>query len=109
MIRIVNERAKDCFGQVESADIANFTPPSKQKSILTGTPRSGIRSLLLVLEQKTAPPSSGRHQSRLQAYRHGGVPGVFANYSLDVLVLLSDFSYEVPSVIGTPIVTVPMG
>ncbi|KAJ9605109.1 hypothetical protein H2200_010499 [Cladophialophora chaetospira] len=38
-----------------------------------------------------------------------GVTGALANYSLDALVLPTEFSPNFPALIGTPVVTVPLG
>ena len=38
-----------------------------------------------------------------------GILGVMTNYSLDALILPTDFSPGLPALVGTPVVTVPMG
>jgi hypothetical protein len=48
------------------------------------------------------------YQSRLTAYRHDEMSEAFANYSLDALILLVDFSFEILSIIETLIVIVSM-
>ena len=92
------------------ADIVNFTQVTKAEEypdrntlfwdeILASGPRAN----------NTTPEFWTAYRSRINIYRNGGVPGVLANYSLDALVLPAELSYDVPSIIGTPMVIVPMG
>lgn len=92
------------------ADLTNFTRRFKAEEypdrntliwdlILAAGPRAN----------NTTPEFWATYQSRLTTYRQGGVPGVLANYSLDALILPADFASEIPTIIGTPVVTVPMG
>lgn len=57
----------------------------------------------------TTPEFWAAYQKRVTTYRRGGVPAVLAKYKLDALVLPADSANEVPVIIGTPIITVPMG
>ncbi len=92
------------------ADLANFTRlfkaeeyPDRNILFWDGVLAAGPRA------NNTTPEFWEAYQSRLTTYRLTGVPGVLANYSLDALILPADFSSQVPTIIGTPIVTVPMG
>lgn len=92
------------------ADIRNFTRsfkaeeyPDRNTLFWDETIVAGPRA------NNTTPEFWATYQSRLATYRRGGVPGVLANYSLDALILPADFSSDVPTIIGTPVVTVPMG
>ena len=38
-----------------------------------------------------------------------GVTGALKNHSLDALILPTNFAYEVPALIGSPLITVPLG
>ena len=57
----------------------------------------------------TSPEFWPYYQRNLQVAGPEGILGILANYSLDALILPTDFSPDFPARLGTPVVTVPMG
>ena len=57
----------------------------------------------------TSPQFWAAYQRNLQIAGPEGILGLMQNYSLDALILPTDFSPDLPARLGTPVVTVPMG
>lgn len=57
----------------------------------------------------TSPQFWPLYQLNLEIAGPQGILGVMKNYSLDALILPTDFSPDLPARLGTPVVTVPMG
>jgi amidase len=57
----------------------------------------------------TDPRFWAAYQTNLEFAGPQGILGLLANYSLDALILPTDFAPGLPAEVGTPVVTVPMG
>lgn len=57
----------------------------------------------------TDPRFWDAYQINLVTGGSGGILGVLANNSLDALILPTDFAPGLPALVGTPVVTVPLG
>ena len=57
----------------------------------------------------TSPEFFAAYQTNLQIAGPEGILGLLQNYSLDALILPTDFSPGLPALIGAPVVTVPLG
>ncbi|KAL8649221.1 MAG: hypothetical protein Q9226_005666 [Calogaya cf. arnoldii] len=57
----------------------------------------------------TSPQFWAAYQENLEIAGRQGLLGVLANYSLDALILPTHYSPGLPALIGTPVVTVPLG
>ncbi|KAL8730034.1 MAG: hypothetical protein Q9166_004358 [cf. Caloplaca sp. 2 TL-2023] len=57
----------------------------------------------------TSPEFWASYQENLEIAGPQGILGALANSSLDALILPTDFSPGLPALIGTPVVTVPLG
>lgn len=57
----------------------------------------------------TSPQFWAAYQNNLEIAGRQGILGLLTNYSLDALVLPTDFSAGLPALVGTPVVTVPLG
>ncbi|KAG8533139.1 uncharacterized protein KY384_001922 [Bacidia gigantensis] len=57
----------------------------------------------------TSPEFWAAYQLNLQIAGPEGITGLLRNYSLDALILPTNFSYALPALIGSPAVTVPLG
>ena len=57
----------------------------------------------------TSPEFAAAYQLNLQIAGPEGITGLLNNYSLDALILPTAFAYGLPALIGSPIVTVPLG
>ena len=57
----------------------------------------------------TDPRFWAAYQENIYLAGPGGVTGALANYSLDALLLPTEFSPNFPALIGSPVVTVPLG
>ncbi|KAL8745723.1 MAG: hypothetical protein Q9190_002162 [Brigantiaea leucoxantha] len=57
----------------------------------------------------SAPEFWAAYQNNLEVAGPEGILGALANYSLDALILPTDFSPGLPAFVGTPVVTVPLG
>ncbi len=92
------------------ADITNFTRNFKPEEYPDRNTDSWDR-ILAAGDQanNTTPEFWTIYQSVQTVFRRGGVAGVLANHSLDALILPSRFAPGIPSVGGTPVISVPMG
>ncbi|KAL8969291.1 MAG: hypothetical protein Q9183_002070 [Haloplaca sp. 2 TL-2023] len=89
-------------------DVRNFTqdfPPEEYPDRDTGT---WDEALALGFDN-TSPEFWAAYQTNLRIAGPEGILGVLANYSLDALILPTDFSAGLPALVGTPVVTVPLG
>ena len=57
----------------------------------------------------TSPLFWAAYQDNLEVAGPQGILGLLANYSLDALILPTNFSPGLPAMVGTPVVTVPLG
>jgi amidase len=57
----------------------------------------------------TAPEFWAAYQTNLLLAGPWGITGALANYSLDALVLPTDFASHYPALLGSPVVSVPLG
>ncbi|KAL9635991.1 MAG: hypothetical protein Q9204_002421 [Flavoplaca sp. TL-2023a] len=57
----------------------------------------------------TSPQFWAAYQENLEIAGRQGFLGILANYSLDALILPTDYSAGLPALVGTPVVTVPLG
>ena len=90
------------------ADIENFThsfPPEDYPDRDTAV---WDQSLALGFNN-TSPEFWAAYQDNVEIAGRQGILGLLANYSLDALILPTDFSPGLPALIGTPVVTVPLG
>jgi amidase len=90
------------------ADVSNFThafPPEDYPDRDTGV---WDQALGLGFDN-LSPQFWAAYQINLQTAGPQGILGLLANYSLDALILPTDFSPGLPALIGTPVITVPMG
>ncbi len=92
------------------ADITNFTRNFKLEEYPDRNTDSWDRILAVGdRANNTTPEFWTTYQSVQTVFRRGGVAGVLANHSLDALILPSRFAPSIPSVGGTPVISVPMG
>lgn len=90
------------------ADVENFThsfPPEDYPDRDTAV---WDQSLALGFNN-TSPEFWAAYQDNVEIAGRQGILGLLANYSLDALILPTDFSPGLPALIGTPVVTVPLG
>ena len=90
------------------ADVSNFTrsfPPEDYPDRNTGV---WDEALALGFDN-TSPEFWSAYQTNLQIAGIEGITGLLKNYSLDALVLPTDFSPGLPALIGSPVITVPLG
>lgn len=89
-------------------DVRNFTqsfPPEDYPDRDTGV----WDGALALGFNNTDPRFWAAYQINLQTAGPQGILGLLTNYSLDVLMLPTDFSPGLPALVGTPVVTVPLG
>ncbi|KAL8843522.1 MAG: hypothetical protein Q9170_000026 [Blastenia crenularia] len=90
------------------ADVSNFThsyPPEDYPDRDTAV----WDDALALGFDNTSPQFWAAYQNNLQIAGPQGILGVLANNSLDALILPTDFSAGLPALVGTPVVTVPLG
>ena len=90
------------------ADVSNFTqtfPPEEYPDRDTGV---WDEALALGFDN-TSPQFWSAYQTNLEIAGPQGITGLLANYSLDALVLPTDFSPGLAALIGSPVITVPLG
>ena len=90
------------------ADVSNFTHHFKQEDYPDRDTAVWDQSLALGFNN-TSPLFWAAYQNNLEVAGVQGILGVLANNSLDALILPTDFSPGLPALVGTPVVTVPMG
>lgn len=89
-------------------DVSNFTHHFPQEDYPDRD--TGVWDMALALGfNNTSPEFWAAYQTNLEIAGPQGILGLLANYSLDALILPTDFSPGLPALIGTPVVTVPLG
>ncbi|KAL8803436.1 MAG: hypothetical protein Q9200_006216 [Gallowayella weberi] len=90
------------------AGIRNFTQrfppedyPDRDTAIFDGALDLGF--------DNTSPEFWALYQENVEIAGRQGILGVLTNYSLDALILPTEFSPGLPALVGTPVVTVPLG
>ena len=90
------------------ADISNFTHNFAQEDYPDRD--TGVWDMSLALGfNNTSPEFWPYYQLNLEIAGPQGILGLLVNYSLDALILPTDFSPGLPALVGTPVVTVPLG
>lgn len=89
-------------------DVRNFTQtfppeeyPDRDTAVWDGAVDLGFNN--------TSPQFWATYQENLEIAGRQGLLGVLANYTLDALILPTHYSPGLPALVGTPVVTVPMG
>ncbi|KAI4250231.1 MAG: hypothetical protein L6R40_000404 [Gallowayella cf. fulva] len=89
-------------------DVRNFTQsfppedyPDRDTAVFDGALDLGFNN--------TSPQFWAAYQENIEIAGRQGILGVLTNYSLDALILPTDFSAGLPALVGTPVVTVPLG
>ena len=90
------------------ADVSTFTHNFPQEDYPDRDTKVWDQSLALGYNN-TSPKFWAAYQDNLEIAGPQGILGLLANYSLDALILPTDFSPGLPALIGTPVVTVPLG
>lgn len=71
---------------------------------------TGVWDMALAIGyNNTDPRFWAAYQLNLEIAGPQGILGLLTNYSLDALILPTDFSPGLPALVGTPVVTVPLG
>lgn len=90
------------------ADVSNFTHrfpledyPDRDTGVWDGALALGFNN--------SSPEFWSYYQNNLEVAGPQGILGLLTNYTLDALILPTDFSPGLPALIGTPVVTVPLG
>ncbi|KAL8702681.1 MAG: hypothetical protein Q9201_004142 [Fulgogasparrea decipioides] len=89
-------------------DVSNFThsfPPEDYPDRDTGV----WDEALALGFNNTSPQFWAAYQNNLEVAGPQGILGLLANYSLNALILPTNFSPGLPALVGTPVVTVPLG
>lgn len=90
------------------ADVSNFTHNFPPEDYPDRDTKVWDQSLALGYNN-TSPQFWAAYQDNLEIAGPQGILGLLANYSLDALILPTNFSPGLPALIGTPVVTVPLG
>ena len=90
------------------ADVENFTHRFPQEDYPDRDTAVWDQSLALGFDN-TSPEFWAAYQNDLEIAGPQGILGLLANYSLDALILPTNFAPGLPAKIGTPVVTVPLG
>ena len=90
------------------ADVRAFTQSFPQEDYPDRDTAVWDQSLALGFDN-TSPKFWAAYQDNLEIAGPQGILGLLANYSLDALILPTDFSPGLPAFVGTPVVTVPLG
>ena len=95
-------------GVTNLEEVLNFTksfPPEEY-------PRRGAavwEAALALGFDNTSPEFWPYYQLNLEIAGPQGILGLLKNYSLDALMIPTDFAPDLPARVGTPIVTLPLG
>lgn len=90
------------------ADVRNFTQHFAQEDYPDRD--TGVWDAALSLGfNNTSPLFWAAYQQNLQNAGPGGIFGALTNYSLDAVILPTSFSPGIPALVGSPVVTVPLG
>lgn len=90
------------------ADVSAFTHAFPQEDYPDRDTAVWDQALALGFDN-TSPNFWAAYQINLEIAGPQGILGLLANYSLDALILPTDFSPGLPALVGTPVVTVPLG
>ena len=90
------------------ADVSNFTHNFAQEDYPDRDTGVWDESLAMGYGN-TDPRFWAAYQTNLQIAGPEGILGLLANYSLDALILPTNFSPGLPALAGLPVVTVPLG
>ena len=90
------------------ADVSTFTHDFPAEDYPDRDTKVWDESLALGYNN-TSPLFWAAYQDNLEIAGPQGILGLLANYSLDALILPTGFSPGLPALIGTPVVTVPLG
>ena len=90
------------------ADVENFTHRFPQEDYPDRDTAVWDQSLAFDFNN-TSPQFWAAYQNNLEVAGRQGILGLLANFSLDALILPTNFSPGLPAMIGTPVVTVPLG
>ncbi len=90
------------------ADVSNFTHHFPQEDYPDRNTQIWDTTLGLGFNN-TSPQFWAAYQQNLYFGGPGGVFGALKNYSLDALLLPTAYSPGVPAIVGSPVITVPMG
>ena len=89
-------------------DVSNFTHHFPQEDYPDRD--TGVWDMALSLGfNNTSPEFWPYYQLNLEIAGPQGILGLLKNYSLDALILPTNFSPGLPALVGTPVVTVPLG
>ena len=89
-------------------DVSDFTHHFAQEDYPDRDTGVWDQSLALGFNN-TSPDFWFYYQLNLEIAGPQGILGLLANYSLDALILPTNFSPGLPALVGTPVVTVPLG
>ena len=90
------------------ADVSNFThrfPPEDYPDRDTGVWDEALAAGF----GNTSPEFWAAYQTNLEIAGIEGITGLLHNYTLDALILPTAFSPGLPALIGSPVITVPLG
>ena len=90
------------------ADVENFTHSFPAEDYPDRDTAVWDQSLALGFNN-TSPEFWAAYQTDVEIAGRQGILGLLANYSLDALILPTNFAPGLPAKIGTPVVTVPLG
>ena len=90
------------------ADVSTFTHSFPAEDYPDRDTKVWDQSLALGYDN-TSPQFWAAYLDNLEIAGPQGILGLLANYSLDALILPTNFSPGLPALIGTPVVTVPLG
>lgn len=89
-------------------DIRTFTqqsPPENYPSLNTSVWDDALEAGI----NNTSPEFEPLYQQNLYFGGEGGVLGAIARHDLDAVILPTSVSPEIPALVGTPVITVPLG
>lgn len=91
------------------ADVSNFTHAHGHLEDYPDRDTGVWDEALALGFNNTDPRFWAAYQTNLVTGGSGGILGALANHSLDALILPTDFSPGLPALVGTPVITVPLG
>lgn len=92
------------------ADIRHFTQTVQPRLEEYPSRNTGVWDLILSMELNTSSPEYWTmHQQALQLGGEGGIIGALERHNLDAVLLPTSLAASIPSIVGTPVITVPLG
>lgn len=92
------------------ADIRHFTQTVQPRLEEYPSRDAGLWNLVLSTAlNNTSPEYWAMHQKTLQLGGEGGIIGALERHNLDAVLLLTSLAASIPSMVGTPVITVPLG